>query len=146
MKKECETLSTKRLIDTIIEQILQKKGENITLFHPGKKSTIADWFLICEGTNEIHTRAIGNAILYGLKEKNNPAWHHEGFEQGRWILIDFIDVVVTVILPDLRQYYELDKLWEPCAQTPVSAGYGGKPQKGFVPKRTGPRKKRQAEA
>jgi ribosome-associated protein len=141
MRKESETLSTKKLTDIVIELALQKKAENIVLFNPGNESPIADWFMICEGTNEIHTRAIGEAILLGLKEKNSPPWHHEGLELGRWILIDFIDVVVNVILPELRHYYELDKLWEDCKPVYITERSGEKPQKKSTTKRNGGRKR-----
>ena len=112
MKKKKQTLTGKKTISIAIKNALSKKAENVMVFNPGSKSDIADWIMICEGKNEIQNRAIANAIVHGLKEKDNAPWYNEGMEQGRWILLDYIDVVINIILPEVRAYYELDKLWE----------------------------------
>jgi len=145
MTKDKTALATRKLIDTIVELAGQKKAEHIVLFNPGKESSIADWFLVCEGTNEVHNRAIGNAILQGLKEIGSPPWHHEGIEQGRWILIDFIDIVVNIILPELRHYYELDKLWEQCEPVYVTDDAGKKTRRQTAAGRSGRRRKKTAD-
>ena len=114
MRKKKETLTGKDIINIAVKNALNKKAENIVVLNPGSQSEIADWFLTCEGKNEIHNRAIANAIIYELKKKNNAPWHKEGLEQGRWILLDYVDVIINIILPELRAYYELDKLWGNC--------------------------------
>lgn len=120
MSKKKQTLSGKDIITIAIKNALNKKAENILVLNPGSQSEIADWFLLCEGKNEIQNRAIANAIVHELKEKNNAPWHKEGLEQGRWILLDYVDVVINIILPELRAYYELDTLWEGCPKEFIS--------------------------
>lgn len=120
MRKKKRIFTGNEIITIAIKSALNKKAENIVVLNPGSTSEIADWFLICEGTNEIHNRAIANAVMHDLKEKNNIAWYKEGLEEGRWILLDYIDVIVNIILPDLRAYYELDTLWKDCPREIIS--------------------------
>ena len=105
------TLKGKALADAIVVLADSKKAENISLVNLSESVGIADWFVICQGDNAPHNRAIADAIAEGLKEKKVNAWHIEGREDSRWILLDFSDVVAHVMLPELRDYYNLEELW-----------------------------------
>lgn len=120
MNKKIKILTGKDIINVATKNALNKKAENIVVLNPGSKSEIADWFLICEGVNEIQNRAIANAIILELKGKDNAPWYKEGLELGRWILLDYIDVIINIILPELRAYYELDTLWKDCPREFIS--------------------------
>lgn len=112
-------LNGKELVDAAVSLALTKKAENIVLLNPGNQSGIAEWFCICHGKNEIHNRAIADGILIGLKEQHNPPWHTEGINEGRWILLDYSDVVINILLPELREYYSLENLWEDCPRIDI---------------------------
>jgi ribosome-associated protein len=120
MNRDEYVLSGKKLVDIAVKKALEKKAENIVIFNPGTKSGIAEWFLICHGNNVIQNKAITDAILSGLKEENTIPWHKEGFEEGRWILLDYSDVVINILLPEIRDYYELEKLWEDFPRIDIS--------------------------
>ena len=120
MSNRKKILTGKDIISIAIKSVQSKKAENIVVLNPGSKSEIADWFLICEGVNEIQNRAIANAVMHDLKEKDNVPWYKEGLEEGRWILLDYIDVIINIILPDLRAYYELEALWKDCPRKFIS--------------------------
>ena len=75
------------------------------------KSGAADWFIICQADNTSHTSAIADGVIKALKEKHTSPWHQEGLEDGRWALIDYTDVIVHVMLPELREFYDLESLW-----------------------------------
>ncbi len=105
-------LSGKELVDAAVERALEKKAEDIVLFNPGNQSGVAEWFLICHGNNVVQNKAIAEAIIVGLKEENTAPWYKEGLDGGRWVLLDYSDVVVNVLLPELREFYALEKLWE----------------------------------
>jgi ribosome-associated protein len=107
-------LAGRQLIDIAARAAFDKKAEDAVLLELSATSGVADWFLICQGDNPIHNRAIADAILDALEENHTRPWHVEGREQGRWILLDYTDVVVHVMLPDLRAYYQLESLWEAC--------------------------------
>ncbi len=107
------------LADEAVLHAVAKKAEGLVLLNPGDQSGIAEWFFICHGSNEIHNKAIAEAVLVGLKEKNTPPWHTEGINEGRWILLDYSDVVVSIMLPELREYYALETLWEGCPRIDI---------------------------
>ena len=72
----------------------------------------ADYFLICTGRTDRQTRAIHDGIHQGLKAAHGLLPRRvEGATEGRWILMDYLDVVVHVFTPDTREYYRLEQLW-----------------------------------
>lgn len=76
-------------------------------------SPMADYFLVCSGTSDVHVRAICDAVAEGLlarPERIKP-WHVEGYDTRRWVLLDFVHVVVHVFQGETREYYSLERLW-----------------------------------
>jgi ribosome-associated protein len=72
---------------------------------------VADYFLICSGASEPQVKAIAEEVLDKLREAGARAWHVEGREGRRWVLLDFVDVVVHVFHEKTREYYLLERLW-----------------------------------
>lgn len=72
---------------------------------------VADYFLICSGSSEPQVRAIAEEVEDKLREAGARAWHVEGREGRRWVLLDFVDVVVHVFHEKTREYYLLERLW-----------------------------------
>ena len=83
---------------------------------------MTDFFIIASGTSDTHARAIGEHVLQGMKKDGSPATHVEGLERGRWVLLDFVDFVVHVFHPTLRNFYQLERLWADAVQIPVESG------------------------
>lgn len=90
---------------------MHKKPDYVSYVQLTDAAGIADWFVICQGDNAPHNKAIADAVVQGLKDKGVNPWHTEGESDSRWILMDYSEVVVHVMLPDLREYYGLEKLW-----------------------------------
>jgi len=88
-----------------------KKAEGVVSIDLRGLSPACDFFVICEGTSDVHVRAIADAIEDGLLESGEKAWHLEGREGGRWVLLDYINVVVHVFDGETRDYYQLERLW-----------------------------------
>ena len=101
----------KELARRIAIAALEKKAENIRIFDLRGLSTITDFFVICSGVTDLHTRAIQEVIVETLKKASIRPWHIEGENIGRWILIDYVDVVVHIFQPEVREYYGLERLW-----------------------------------
>lgn len=120
MKKH--TLKGKALAQRIAQLADSKKAEKISLVSLEESAGIADWFVICQGDNTAHNRAIADAVEEGMKEEGVSAWHIEGREDSRWVLLDFSDVVVHVLLPELRDYYKLEELWPGALRAAVKTG------------------------
>ncbi|MFP4415725.1 MAG: ribosome silencing factor [Fibrobacterota bacterium] len=112
MNKTTSVLHGKQLLCVAIDKALEKKADKNVILELQLSTYIADWIYICESDNPIQNRAIAENIIIGLKQQGTPPWHVEGLEEGRWILIDYSDVVVHVMLPEIREYYQLETLWE----------------------------------
>jgi ribosome-associated protein len=84
-----------------------------------------DYFVICTGRTDRQTKAIHDAIYAGMKSAHGilPA-RVEGLPQARWILIDYLDVVVHIFTPETRDYYRLEQLWGEAPAEAVSVGSG----------------------
>jgi ribosome-associated protein len=101
------------LLALITEAALDKKAEDVVVLNLKQETGIADYFVVCSGDNEHHTRAVRDSIVDALTARGVTPWHSEGEQDGRWILIDYSDVVVHVMTPQVRDYYGLEELWEP---------------------------------
>jgi ribosome-associated protein len=98
-----------------------KKAENIVIIDVADQLVITDVFLVASAPNERQVIAIVDAIeerLLGLPEKAKPL-RREGERAGRWVLLDYVDIVVHIQHQDERNYYALDRLWRDCPVVPV---------------------------
>lgn len=94
----------------------EKKAFSIRILDVRKLSSVTDFFVICSVDAEVQARAVADHVAEGLKEKGINAWHTEGYRGTGWVLLDFVDVMVHVFMPRVRDFYALDKLW---ADAPV---------------------------
>jgi ribosome-associated protein len=86
-----------------------------------------DYFVICTGRTDRQTKAIHDAIHQGMKSEHGLLPRRvEGLPQARWILMDYLDVIVHVFTPEIREYYRLEQLWgeAPSSRSAVGAGSG----------------------
>jgi len=102
-----------KIIKTIIAAIQEKKGENIISLDLRKiNEAVADFFIICQAGNQPQIRAIADNIELRVKNKcNENPYHHEGTKSLQWVLIDYVNVVVHVMLPEPRKFYKLEEMW-----------------------------------
>jgi len=107
------------LLKAIAEAATDKKAEDIAVLNLSSESGIADWFIICQGDNALHNRAIADNIAAELLKRGMSPWHTEGARgasgganSGSWIVMDFSDVIVHIMTPKVREYYNLEELWE----------------------------------
>jgi ribosome-associated protein len=90
---------------------LEKKATDIKIFNVSKLTSIADFFVICTGSTDTHVKAITDYIIEQSEIEHVNPWHVEGRQNYRWVLIDFVDVVVHIFQPEVREYYGLERLW-----------------------------------
>lgn len=114
-KKKSTVRLTKnsKLIKTIINAIQEKKGENIISLDLRKvNEAVADFFIICEAGSQPQVRAISEFVEQEIKEKcNESPYRHEGMKNLQWVLIDYVNVVVHVMLEETRKFYKLEEMW-----------------------------------
>ena len=118
-KKKSATRLTKssKIIKTIILAIQQKKGENIISLDLRKiPEAVADFFIICEANNQPQIRAISDFVEEQVKKKcEEIPYRHEGMKNLQWVVIDYINVVVHIMLPETRKFYKLEEMWSDAA-------------------------------
>ena len=90
---------------------LTKRAEDVTILDLRKLDQVCDYFVLATGHSEVQVKAIADAVEDGLRAEGQRPWHTEGYEARRWILLDYVDVVVHVFHARAREYYLLDKLW-----------------------------------
>jgi ribosome-associated protein len=114
-KKKSTVRLTKnsKLIKTIINAIQEKKGENIISLDLRKvNEAVADFFIICEASNQPQVRAIAEFVEHEMKQKcDEYPYRHEGMKNLQWVLIDYVNVVVHVMLSETRKFYKLEEMW-----------------------------------
>jgi ribosome-associated protein len=93
------------------EAATDKLGENVVLLNLEGHSSLADYFVIVTAGTTVHARAIAEEVAARLKEAGGRSHHIEGTESANWILLDYVDVVVHILLADVRQFYGLERLW-----------------------------------
>lgn len=93
------------------EAALQKKAENIVVIDLRSLLAFTDFFIICNGRSEPQLQAIADHIEEKLLDKNVKMHHIEGLDKLKWVLMDYDDFVIHIFLPEVRSYYELEKMW-----------------------------------
>jgi ribosome-associated protein len=102
--------------------LLEHKANDVVLLSLEGVSDMTDFFLIASGTSDTHVRSLGNSVLEEMKRDSGQMAHHvEGLSQGRWVLLDYVDVVVHIFHPTLRSFYQIERLWADAETVPVQS-------------------------
>ena len=80
---------------------------------------MTDYFVIASGTSDTHVRSTAQRLEEELRKEGSTVTHTEGIEQGRWAILDYVDVVVHVFHPAMRSYYQLERLWGDSTVVPI---------------------------
>ena len=107
-----------KIFKTIIKAIQEKKGEEIISLDLRKiPEAVADFFIICEAASTTQVKAIADSVEAEVKENcDELPYKHEGRQNYQWVLIDFVNVVVHVMLPENRRFYKLEDMWSDAPQ------------------------------
>ena len=102
-----------RIFKLILKAIQEKKGENIISLDLRKiPEAVSDYFIICEATSTTQVRAIADFVEETIKkELGETPYRHEGYHALQWVLIDYINIVVHIMLPGTRKFYKLEEMW-----------------------------------
>lgn len=104
-----DILKTKK--EKVIEVLRDKKAKDIKIINIGELSTLADFFIIATGTSTTHVQALADNLEEKMEESGYTIHHKEGFRSGRWILLDYYDIVVHIFFEEEREFYNLERLW-----------------------------------
>jgi len=113
------------LIANIISGIEDVKGIEIKLLDLREiENTVCDYFIICEGSSNTQVNAIVSSVQKKVsKEIKDKPWHVEGENNGEWVLIDYVNVVVHVFQKHIREYYDIESLWGDAKTTLIETNY-----------------------
>lgn len=90
---------------------LTKRAEDVVILDMTSVDAVCDYFVLATGNSEVQVKAIADAVEEGMAKLGRKPWHVEGYEARRWILLDYVDMVVHVFHVRAREYYLLDRLW-----------------------------------
>jgi ribosome-associated protein len=118
-----QTYTSLELAQRAAAILLEHKANDVVLLSLKGVSDMTDYFLIASGTSDTHVRSLGNSVLEDMKKESGQSAHHvEGLSQGRWVLLDYVDFVVHVFHPTLRNFYQIERLWADAEVIRITAG------------------------
>jgi len=98
-------------IQLIVQAACDKKAEDIVVLDMRRPSQFCDYFVITSGTSARQVRAISDNIEEKTRQKGIRTLHIEGYKEGSWVLIDYLDIVVHIFISEARRFYDLERLW-----------------------------------
>jgi ribosome-associated protein len=101
---------------------LDLKANEVVLLDLTPVSDATDYFVVASGSSDTHVRAIAEHVMEEMKKHGVRVHHVEGLTQGRWVLLDYVDFVVHVFHPALREFYQLERLWSDAESLPLESG------------------------
>lgn len=103
--------TSSELVQSAAQALYQKKGMNILAIDLRGLSTMADFFLIAEGTVDRHVQALCFEVIHQLQPLRGKPNQIEGEQSGDWIAMDYGDLVIHLFTPSMRRHYQLEQLW-----------------------------------
>lgn len=117
-------VSAEQLLARILASLEDDKAEDVVTIDLRGRSSVADFMVVCSGRSSRQVGAIAEKLTERLKEDFGRQCKIEGKDQGDWVLIDTQDVIVHVFRPEVREFYQLEKMWLPAGSSPQSAANG----------------------
>jgi len=120
------TLNTE--LARVVDALLDRKAVDPVVLDLRGLTAATDYFVIVSGTSAAHVRGMAEHLVTALAPAGVEPHHVEGLAQGRWVLLDYVDFVVHVFHPELREFYQLERLWgdAPVVAAGDSGGQGAK--------------------
>jgi ribosome-associated protein len=105
-------MQTEEMLNKVVSILDEGKAKNIKVIDVREKTSITDYFVVASGTSERHVKSLADQVVEKLKRDSVQPLGVEGEQVGEWVLVDLGDVVLNVMLPQTREFYQLEKLWE----------------------------------
>jgi ribosome-associated protein len=106
-----ENIDGKERLLLCINASLKRKAKNLTILNLKELSSFADYFIICSGTSDRQVQSIAASIRENLKEYGIIPLGIEGESLGKWVLMDYEDVIIHVFYEPIREFYDIERLW-----------------------------------
>jgi ribosome-associated protein len=117
-------MNSEQLSDLIIDALEDGKAQDIVRLDVQKLTTVTDYMIVASGTSNRHVKALANAVADKAREAGHKPASVEGADGSEWVLLDLHDALVHVMLPRVRDFYNLEKLWSlsPRSETAATDG------------------------
>ena len=103
--------ATAAALGLVLEALADRRAVDALVLDLRGLSSATDYFVIVSGTSDAHVRGMADHLVAALEPRGVAPHHVEGLAQGRWVLLDYVDFVVHVFHPELRDFYQLERLW-----------------------------------
>ncbi len=113
--------STQTIAQLAATSCVENKASNVVVLDLAPVTDMTDYFVIASGTSDTHVRSTAEHVIEAMRKAGHAVYHVEGLQQGRWVLLDFVDVVVHVFHPTLRSFYQLERLWSDAPEIRVAS-------------------------
>ncbi|MFZ0389306.1 MAG: ribosome silencing factor [Calditrichia bacterium] len=104
-------MTSTQLAEKIARLSWEKKGEDITILDVRELTDMTDYFILITAESDVHAKALSGHLEDELKKEEVGPWHKEGHKSLKWVILDFVDVVVHIFRRQIREFYSLEKLW-----------------------------------
>ena len=112
-------MTARLLAKRIADLMISKKAIDIVILDLKKLTSATDYFVICSADSDTQVKAIADSVQNGTEAFGERIWHQEGYHALRWIVLDYVNVVVHVFHKEERSFYNLDRLWGDAKRTEV---------------------------
>ncbi len=113
-------LTTRQKILLVVNAALEKKAKNIVILNIKNVTSFADYTVICSGTSDRQVQSIASSIEASMKKAGTLPLGVEGEKGGRWVLMDYADMVVHVFYEPVREFYDIERLWSDAPKMEVT--------------------------
>lgn len=112
MLNKMRSLSPRQIADHAIQVLDDHKATDIRCLDVSHLTTLMDFMIVATGRSDRHVRSLGDALVESCKDDGIEVLGMEGKQSAEWLLVDLVDVVVHIMLPRTREFYEIEKLWD----------------------------------
>lgn len=119
-QEETKTKS-EAILEIIGEALLEKKATHIVSLDVRGLTSITDFFVVCHANSDTQVKALAENVEDKMRENmHEKPWKREGLENKRWVVLDYVDVVVNIFLEEAREYYGLERIWNDAQKQVIS--------------------------
>ena len=112
MGEQANQDAIRQRVEGICEILYNKKALDIVVIHVADKTIIADWFVICSGRAVSQVKALSEELDEKTPALGLTLRRSEGYTEGKWIVLDYADILVHIFYPEERKYYNMERLWD----------------------------------
>lgn len=107
-----ESPDSKKMVDSITEALLSRKGQEITVLDVSGLTTLTDFFIVCHGNSDVQIKALADAVEEEMRKNiGEKAWKKEGLQGRSWVILDYVNVVTHIMSKEKRDFYGIERMW-----------------------------------